>query len=190
MDVAHGDARRVLMNWDAIGALSELAGAAGVVLTLIYLSVQLRQNTRAIRSSEVAYRSNLEMASNGRWMDIRRDLYSDPELTSIWIRGLLDPDSLTYAQWQAFFNYFVSVIFTIGEQYRIQADLLVDRQVTFSTIFQDLFRYPGARKAWRSDLGYDVEFLEFANKIFESTETSTPTELERNPSIIFPTRLS
>lgn len=39
------------MNWDAIGAQGELVGAAAVVLTLIYLSVQLRQNTRTVRVS-------------------------------------------------------------------------------------------------------------------------------------------
>jgi len=37
------------MNWDAIGAVSELVGAVAVVITLIYLAVQIRQNTRAIR---------------------------------------------------------------------------------------------------------------------------------------------
>ena len=39
------------MNWDAIGAVGELVGAAAVVITLIYLSSQLRQNTRTIRLS-------------------------------------------------------------------------------------------------------------------------------------------
>lgn len=39
------------MNWEAIGAIGEVVGAVAVVLTLIYLSVQLRQDTR---SSELA----------------------------------------------------------------------------------------------------------------------------------------
>lgn len=39
------------MNWDAIGAVGELVGAAAVVVTLIYLSFQLRQNTKAMRLS-------------------------------------------------------------------------------------------------------------------------------------------
>ena len=37
------------MNWDAVGAMSELVGAIAVVVTLIYLAVQIRLNTRAIR---------------------------------------------------------------------------------------------------------------------------------------------
>ncbi len=174
------------MNWEAIGALAELAGAAGVVLTLIYLSVQLRQNTRAIRGSEVTYRSNLEMAINARFFDLRRDIYSNPELASIWTRGLVDPDVLVKGEWYLFFNYFISWVFAMGEQYRIQADLLVDRQETFTPVFQDLFRYPGARKAWNTGFGYDAEFTEFLNRICEATRASTPPELRQNPSSFFP----
>ena len=168
------------MNWEAIGALAELAGAAGVVLTLVYLSVQLRQNTRAIQGSEVAYRSNLEMATNGRFFDLRRDVYSDPELASILTRGLVDPELLAKGEWDRFFNYFTSWVFAVGEQYRIQADLLVDRQEILTRVFRDLFRYPGARKAWHKGFGYDVEFSELLDRIYEDTRVSTPDELKES----------
>ena len=36
-----------IMNWDAIGAVGELLGASAVLVTLIYLAVQIRQNTSA-----------------------------------------------------------------------------------------------------------------------------------------------
>jgi hypothetical protein len=35
------------LNWDAIGAVGEVVGAAAVVATLVYLSIQIRQNTRS-----------------------------------------------------------------------------------------------------------------------------------------------
>jgi hypothetical protein len=35
------------MNWEAIGALGELAGATAVVLSLVYVAVQIRDNTRS-----------------------------------------------------------------------------------------------------------------------------------------------
>ena len=37
------------MNWDALGAIAELLGAAGVIASLLYLAVQVRQNTRQTR---------------------------------------------------------------------------------------------------------------------------------------------
>ena len=38
------------MNWEAIGALAELCGAAAVVVTLVYLALQVRQNNELRRS--------------------------------------------------------------------------------------------------------------------------------------------
>jgi len=39
------------MNWDALGALSELVGAAGVIITLAYLAIQLRENNKMMRAT-------------------------------------------------------------------------------------------------------------------------------------------
>ena len=39
------------MNWDAIGAIAESFGAIGVLITLVYLAVQVRQNTKMIQSA-------------------------------------------------------------------------------------------------------------------------------------------
>ena len=39
------------MNWDALGAIAELVGAAAVLATLIYLSAQIRQNTKMMKAS-------------------------------------------------------------------------------------------------------------------------------------------
>ena len=41
------------MNWEALGALANLLAAIGVIATLIYLSIQIRQNTKAVRSSSI-----------------------------------------------------------------------------------------------------------------------------------------
>ena len=38
------------MNWQAIGAIGELAGAVGVIATLGYLAFQIRQNNELLRS--------------------------------------------------------------------------------------------------------------------------------------------
>ena len=39
------------MNWDAIGALGEILGALAVLITLVYLGRQIKQNTQEVRSS-------------------------------------------------------------------------------------------------------------------------------------------
>ena len=39
------------MNWEAIGAVGEVVGAAGVIFTLIYLALQIRKNSQDVRSA-------------------------------------------------------------------------------------------------------------------------------------------
>ena len=54
------------MNWEAIGAVGEILGALLVGVTLIYLAVQLRQNTRATRAATL--------------QEIQRDLRRDLDI--------------------------------------------------------------------------------------------------------------
>lgn len=39
------------MNWEAISAVSEIIGAIAVVVSLIYVAAQIRQNTKMMRST-------------------------------------------------------------------------------------------------------------------------------------------
>jgi hypothetical protein len=39
------------MNWDAVGAIAEVVGAAGVLITLVYLAVQIRHNSASVDAS-------------------------------------------------------------------------------------------------------------------------------------------
>ena len=41
------------MNWGAIGAVGEIIGALAVFLTLVYLAIQIRQNTKSVQASAV-----------------------------------------------------------------------------------------------------------------------------------------
>lgn len=39
------------LDWNAVGAVGEMLGGSAVVVSLIYLSFQVRQNTRALREA-------------------------------------------------------------------------------------------------------------------------------------------
>ena len=39
------------MSWDAVGAIGEILGALAVVVSILYLSIQIRSNTRAMKAS-------------------------------------------------------------------------------------------------------------------------------------------
>ena len=75
------------MNWDAIGAIGELLGAAAVLFTLIYLAVQIRQNTSAVATA--TYESTMT-----GFNDINIVVAGNPALASLLDRGCQNPDSL------------------------------------------------------------------------------------------------
>jgi hypothetical protein len=75
------------MNWEAMAAVGELAGALAVIVTLIYLSLQLRQNTRASRLAAVQTASE----NSSRFSEL---IAVNPELGELVWRGLREPESL------------------------------------------------------------------------------------------------
>ena len=76
------------MNWEAIGAIGEIVGATAVFVTLVYLAVQIRQNTKAQRN-----RARLE-AMHGM-TDWFSTVMLRPDLQEIWWRAVVSGDSLT-----------------------------------------------------------------------------------------------
>ena len=58
------------MNWDAVAAIAELLEAIGGLAALIYLALQLRHNTKALRKSELAARSANGFQATHYWAEI------------------------------------------------------------------------------------------------------------------------
>ena len=55
------------MNWEAVGAIGEVVGAAAVVISLLYLAIQIRQSTKVSRAEMT---KDLYLASRTAIMDI------------------------------------------------------------------------------------------------------------------------
>lgn len=55
------------MNWDAIGSVAELLGAAGVIVSLLYLSYRIRLNTKTVKAEAT-------QATYTGWADFNYDL--------------------------------------------------------------------------------------------------------------------
>ena len=49
------------MNWDALGAIAEGVGGLGVILTLVYLSLQIRGSNRVAKAQSRQYLSEFAM---------------------------------------------------------------------------------------------------------------------------------
>ena len=85
------------MNWNVVGAISQLVAAAGVVVSLLYLAGQVRHGSRVARvtSGEV-------LAANLR--SFSQPLAQDAELNRIWNIGVEGGDDLSPSERSRFLH--------------------------------------------------------------------------------------
>ena len=86
------------MNFELVNAVAQIVAASGVIFTLGYLAVEIRQNTRALRRS--AYQELLNYVTNANLM-----LSADRGLCELSIRArsgldaLDEPDQMRVLAW-------------------------------------------------------------------------------------------
>jgi hypothetical protein len=76
------------MNWDAISAIGETIGATAVIVTLIYLAIQIRDSAKASRSAAVT-------DATTAMQTFYQELGSNPQSSRLFLNGLTSPDSLS-----------------------------------------------------------------------------------------------
>jgi hypothetical protein len=156
------------MNWEAVGAIGEVAGAIGVIATLLYLATQIRQATRLARA-------DFFVRSIDGWIDFNLRLSSDEVLTELFWRALQTPEDLTPEE-ERRSRHLLSGIFRQAERLHFarRNDLMLEDvyQNHFSTL-AGLSRTPGGMR-WFHDWGsgMDPEFVR-AIEGFEPTGTVT-----------------
>ena len=91
------------MNWDAIGAIGELIGAAAVVATLVYLAVQTKTNTAAVN------RATTQSILAGR-AQASQFVAGDESINDLLWKGADTPDLLNEKEWQRFLMVVSAVV--------------------------------------------------------------------------------
>lgn len=79
------------MSLEDLGNVGEFVAAVAVVVSLIYLAVQIRQNTRAVRSA--SYQSIVNTAN-----DLGHNFTQVPGFTALFLQGGMDPSKLSEEQ--------------------------------------------------------------------------------------------
>lgn len=131
------------MNWDAIAAAAEILAAVGVIVSLLYLGQQIRNQTLETRlafANEFVNQLNL----------VYSDLSTDAQLSELWVKGLQDFSALSppqRAQFSAFAGRLLRIVESVFHQYRWGR---IDDTVWngIDTSVRDLCRYPGMMEWW------------------------------------------
>ena len=158
------------MNWDAIGAIGEVVGAFAVVVSIIYLSGQIRQSNRTAEAGTTFDSSRLI----AEW---HRGVTQSPDLAAIWFRAMEGGTDLTEEERARF-------LFTVAEFLILIEALYHQRELGFVSeeawapgekILLNLLANPYISEWWRAEVSWTSEsFREYVNK--RSPEYSGDTE--------------
>lgn len=128
------------MNWQAISAVAETVAAIGVIFSLLYVGVQVRQSTRQMRLDTL----RSVVSELGRVHD---SLALHGDLGEIALRGFQDYESLTTVERVRFSGY-LAHMFKLFEQLYVlhEAAAIEDEDWTgFANAIADLGSYPGVQ---------------------------------------------
>lgn len=131
------------MNWDALGAIAEVAASIGVILSLIYLGIQIRNQNVESKIASVN-----ELVS--QYLNANRDLSRDRELAKLMFHGFQDFDALRGAERLQFSAYMTGLCRSSESMFQQRLAGRLDESI-WSGYFQslkDLFLYPGIRSWW------------------------------------------
>jgi hypothetical protein len=136
------------MSWEAVSAVGQIVGAVLVGITLVYLALQLRQNTTALKSSTFLATSTLM----GATMEV---LTANADLAPLLIKAQSGLDVLA-ADERARFGFLMMMAFRRVETVVVQRHLgSIDPELTegFERSALSTLRSKGAREWWEATKG-------------------------------------
>lgn len=149
------------MSLEVFNQISQIVAAAGVISSLIFVGVQIRQNTRATRA---ASHNSVSDSLN----EINRMFAENADLSRIWLAGTADRRALTTEErWR--FDAVMRAYFHVCETMFVQAALGAgDRSVMLAEEdgIRRVMAAPGAREWWAENpYGFCAEFRTYVGKL-------------------------
>lgn len=134
------------MDWNAVSAIGSIAGAIGVIATLVYVSRQIRDQNRALQTT-------IRDSAFQQLQSWNYQLIADRELAHLFQRGAMQADWSTLdEQDRARLVHVLYSFFKVFENIYLHAvDGSVDRQVwdRNCTVFFAYAKQPGCRFYWQ-----------------------------------------
>jgi hypothetical protein len=127
---------------DALGNLGDFVGGLAVVVTLIYLAVQVRQNTAALRTASWQTVVSTYRESNR--------LRTDPRTALAWARGVTGFPDLPFEQRSLFSTVMVDEALCLQGAFALhEAGQLEDATYqAYLTYFASVVSTPGGARWW------------------------------------------
>jgi len=134
------------MSLEDLGNIGEFVAAVGVIASLIYLAVQIRQNTKWARHQ--TFQSSL-----GQTLDWYRLITEDDDVARIYVAGCESFEQLSYQDKVRFSHLMVQAFAHCEVMLQVGEDRLL-REETIDAVNRFIIRqfgHPGVRSWWEQE---------------------------------------
>jgi hypothetical protein len=137
------------MTLEDLGNIGDFLGGIGVVVTLLYLALQIRQNTKQLKADTLAAQT---IAIEGTASDIAKwigEIVENRDLAELWSRGLIDIDQLDETD-RLRFDYLGVQLLQAWQTVFRRCKQVDDPELWVMTLryFKMYFRNPGFQTLW------------------------------------------
>jgi hypothetical protein len=149
-----------ILNWDAVIAIVEIVGVAGVIASLIYVAIQVRQNSHMIDQNNLATRSSMVHETSVSYNRFFELIVENADVADIYRRGKAgqELEPVEVVRYEALTEIYFSWLEDTDHQYKV--DLYFDDEddtdlVEFlAPVFRDLLVSPYGRDWWNRVAAY------------------------------------
>jgi hypothetical protein len=156
------------MNWEAIGTIAEIVGTLAVIVTLAYLTVQIRDGARASRSAAVTDATTAMQA----WY---QELGSNAESAKLFLDGMTNPDTLSRHELFQFVMLVHAAFLGFQRTYFLSQARTLDVSLrdSIGTAIRAVNQMPGMAFYWRHRRDFfQPEFARWIEELLEREPVS------------------
>jgi hypothetical protein len=152
------------VNWDAISAIGEVVGTTAVILTLIFMALQIRRSTlesKMTAARELAIELHNAMAACS----------ADPVTTEVYLVGVRDPSNLNYRDRYKFNMLCYRLFLGFEQQYLNSHENTIYKKYFESSqiAFMVFLEYPGIRAWWNTGKNmFPQEYRKYVSSMIDS----------------------
>jgi hypothetical protein len=157
-----------MLDITTLAAWGEFLGGIAVVVSLIYLASQIRQNSRLLRVSTTA-------AVAASDIEFSKLLVNDPDLSRIVGEGLMNREALPEPERLRFDNFLDMMLRTFQRDYFFAQDGAIKESIWQGERkgYAYTFQQPGARQWWAEALDiYGDEFRDYLEACMREGEAA------------------
>jgi hypothetical protein len=152
-----------------LASIAQVVGALAVVISLVYVALQVKSNSAAVRSASGT-------AANAAVQNWYMDLGSNQQISALYVRAMTSPEPLPRDEEFQFIVMTHALMLAFQNSYFLERERTIDvelREAMTVTILgvKDL---PGFRRYWRQRRSYFLKgFADYADELLARPSVAT-----------------